>query len=208
MLDCDFTRLGEELRRVEQAGAFVIHLDIMDGVFVPAMTFGDRICAAANRVTDLPLDVHLMVQKPLNFIQGFADAGADYITVHAESDEPLAAIREINRLGLTAGLSVKPNTPFDAILQFLDEVGLALIMTVEPGKGGQAFMPDMLAKVSAIKNAAHLRGKENLVVSIDGGVNPTNAASAIAAGADWLVAGSCLFKSGDLNGVMTGLQNA
>ncbi len=195
ILNCDYTHLEEVVRFVENSHADMIHLDVMDGVFVPNLSFGPPVIAALRPLTDLTFDVHLMMQHPDRLIQAFADAGADIINFHVESaaniPETIAAIKA---LGKKAALTVKPNTPASAVFPYLDELALVLVMTVEPGFGGQAFMADMLPKVTAIKAECARRGLD-VAVQVDGGVAADTAPLCTDAGVDIVVAGSALFKA-------------
>ena len=192
LLSADFSRLAEEVREVEQAGCDALHIDVMDGHFVPNLTIGPLVVAAVHRVTEMTLDVHLMIDTPSRYIAEFRKAGADWITIHVEAEQDVrGALRMIRESGAQAGLSLRPKTPVEAILPYLLEVDLVLVMSVEPGFGGQAFMPDMMAKVKA------LRPKFSGLISVDGGIGAGNASQALEAGADILVAGSAIFGKSD-----------
>ena len=192
LLSADFSRLAEEVRDVEKAGCDALHIDVMDGHFVPNLTIGPLVVSAIRKVTKLPLDVHLMIDAPSRYISEFRKAGADWITVHIEAEKDVSGtLREIKKLGAKAGLSLRPKTAVETILPYLPELDLVLVMSVEPGFGGQSFMPEMMEKVKV------LRPKFQGLISVDGGIGAGNASQALEAGADILVAGSAVFGKSD-----------
>lgn len=195
ILSADFANLKDEIIRLDNSGADIIHIDVMDGNYVPNLTFGAPVVKAIRPYTNLPFDVHLMVQNPDVLIPAFAEAGADLLTVHAETcphlDRTLASIRE---LGMESGVSLNPATPENVLEYVLDKIDLVLVMTVNPGFGGQSFLPSQLAKIERIKK---MIGSREIKIEVDGGINPLTAAQCVAAGADVLVAGTSVFSGGD-----------
>ncbi|MEI7751674.1 MAG: ribulose-phosphate 3-epimerase [Candidatus Omnitrophota bacterium] len=192
LLSADFSRLAEEVRDVEKAGCDALHIDVMDGHFVPNLTIGPLVVAAVHRVTELPLDVHLMIDTPSRYIAEFRKAGADWITVHVEAEKDIhGLLKMIRESGAKAGLSLRPKTPVETIFPYLPELDLVLVMSVEPGFGGQLFMPEMMDKVKV------LRSKFQGLISVDGGIGAGNACQALEVGADILVAGSAVFGKAD-----------
>lgn len=195
VLAADFSQLGEEVRRVEDAGANFLHLDVMDGMFVPNITFGAPIISSIRRGTDLIFDVHLMIKDPQRYFEDFLKAGADIITIHYEScEDPLSVIRQIRAHEVKVGISISPKTPAQVLLPLLEEVDMILVMTVEPGFGGQKFMPEMLDKVRMLRKEI-IRRKLRVDIEVDGGISEDNAALVSEAGANIFVAGSAIFKS-------------
>ena len=197
ILACDFTRLGEEIESIRLAGAEMAHLDVMDGMFVTNISFGLPVIESIRKNTNMVLDVHLMITEPERYIDRFIDAGADLVTFHVEAtDCPDRCIEIIKSRGKRAAISVKPNTPIEAIYPYLDRCDMILVMTVEPGYGGQALIPECLEKVRKLRAEIDKRGIA-VDIQVDGGINEGNAADAKAAGANVLVAGSAVFKHED-----------
>lgn len=197
ILAADFWRLGEEIERIESAGADMLHIDVMDGHFVPNLSFGIPVVKSVRPHTHLPLDVHLMLSEPMKYLSAFAQAGADGITFHVEAEgDPAQIIAAIHRMGKRAGLSLKPGTPAQAAYPFLADLDMVLIMTVEPGFGGQKFMPETMEKLSQLSRYCRERGY-SLDFEVDGGIDPSTAPMAAESGANILVAGSALFGKPD-----------
>jgi ribulose-phosphate 3-epimerase len=198
ILSADFARLGEEIKAVEDAGADWIHIDVMDGHFVPNITIGPVVVSKIRGLTNLLFDVHLMINKPECFIDAFADAGADLLTIHVEaSDDPLNIIKMIKSRSCKAGVSVKPDTPIEVLNNFMDHVDLILIMSVNPGFSGQRFVPSSLERIKKTRTLINESSNKNIHLQVDGGVTDENAKSIIKNGADVLVAGNYIFKSKD-----------
>jgi len=207
-LAADFGNLEREVRTVEDAGVDYIHLDVMDAHFVPNLTFGPMVIDAIRKLTELTLDVHLMITNPEQYVQPFADAGADILTVHAEVEANLDELVDaIRKAGMKPGATVKPGTPVDALISLLPKLDLALVMSVEPGFGGQSFMADQLEKVRALRAEIDQKGLE-AEIEIDGGIGPATVKQSVEAGVDVLVAGSALFKGGDFKGNLAALREA
>jgi len=195
ILSADFSRLGEELKAAESAGADWVHFDVMDGRFVPNISFGIPVLESIRPVSRLTFDVHLMIAEPQKYVAQFRKAGADYITVHAEACEDLVAcLRGIRRLGAKAGVSLNPKTPVEKALQAIPDADLILFMGVEPGFGGQKFDETVIPKIKAARKAVDA-GKHRALIEVDGGVNDETAEAISKAGADVFVAGSYLFKN-------------
>ena len=191
--------LERDIRALTPSGAAYVHVDVLDGLFVPNITIGIPVVAAIRKITDLPLDVHLMIDRPIRYVDDFCKAGSDILTVHVEADteeNTLAALRRIRENGVRAAISVKPKTPAEAVLPYLPYCDLILVMTVEPGFGGQSFMADMMPKVSEIRRYIDARNPA-CELEVDGGVNAQTARLCTAAGANVLVAGSAFFKAED-----------
>ncbi|MDD3831623.1 MAG: ribulose-phosphate 3-epimerase [Clostridia bacterium] len=206
LLSFDFANVGQQAVQLIKDGADMLHLDVMDGVFVPNITFGAKFVADINKVTDATLDVHLMIVNPINYIDQFVKAGADIITIHYEATEQVRhTLSAIRQRGVKAGLSIKPSTPVSVIAQYIDIVDLVLIMSVEPGFGGQSFIVNSLQRIAQTKQ---LIGNRDIILQVDGGINRSNASSVISAGADCLVAGSAIYNEQDHPAVIRALRRS
>lgn len=206
ILSADFANLERDIQRISAAD--YVHVDVMDGMFVPNISIGIPVVQSIRKVTDMPLDVHLMIVEPVRYVEQFCDAGADLVTIHVESDteENLhAAIEKIHAKGKRAGVVLKPKTPAEAVLPFLEEVELILVMTVEPGFGGQSFMADQMPKVSALRRLIDEKNPA-CELEVDGGVAPETCRTCIDAGANVLVAGSAVYKAADIPGRIAQLR--
>ena len=194
ILAADFLRLGSQIEEVDKAGAHYIHIDVMDGMFVPSISYGMPVIKSIRGVTDKLFDVHLMIVDPIRYIKDFVDVGADSITFHLEAtDDPLAVIDEIHKYGKRAGISIKPNTPVNTIEPYLDKVEMVLVMTVEPGFGGQKFIPESLGRIAEARKLIEDR-KLDVDIQVDGGIYIDNVREILKAGANVIVSGSGIFR--------------
>ncbi len=199
ILSADFANLQRDIEDIRANGGDIVHVDVMDGIFVPNISIGIPVVQALRKVTDLPLDVHLMIDRPVRYVEEFVKAGADYVTIHVEADQPqntLEALDKIHALGCKAGIVLKPKTPAEAAIPYLEKCDMVLVMTVEPGFGGQKFMADMMPKVAQLKQWL-TDINPHCLVEVDGGVDANTCAVCKENGADVLVAGSAYFKATD-----------
>jgi ribulose-phosphate 3-epimerase len=207
ILSCDFGRLAQEVRAVEAAGADWVHVDVMDGRFVPNITLGPVVVEAVRRATSLPLDVHLMIVEPEKYVDAFARAGASILTVHVETCPHLhRTLQQIRQAGARPSVVLNPSTPVGAVEEVLGDVDMVLVMSVNPGFGGQTFIPGAVEKVRRLRRMAEERGHHRLHIEVDGGINPQTAREVVAAGADVLVAGNAVFREPDYAAAIRGIR--
>ena len=207
ILSADFTRLGEELRAMEKAGADYHHLDVMDGHFVPNMTFGPMVVEAARRAASIPLDVHLMIDNPDAYAVDFVKAGADFVTFHYEATPHVhRVLSSIRQAGAGSGLSLTPSTPIEALSEVVNYLDLVLVMSVNPGFGGQSFIPEALNKIARLRKFLDEKSQKHIFIEVDGGVSGKNASALYEAGADILVSGSYLYGAADYTEAIDSLK--
>lgn len=205
ILSADFKVLGEQIRQTDEGGARYIHFDVMDGIFVPSISFGMPVLSSIKGMTGQVLDVHLMVTEPVRYVHEFAKCGADIITVHLEAcDDLKATLEAIHSCGVKAGISIKPGTPVESLVPYLEQAEMFLIMSVEPGFGGQAFIPESLDRIRSLRNMLKERGFEKNI-EVDGGIYHSNVAEVLKAGANVIVSGSGIYK-GDIRANTTGFM--
>lgn len=208
VLSADFANMERDIRLLKETGADWVHMDVMDGIFVPNISFGFPLIQAVRPLTDLPLDVHLMIDRPLRYVERFVKAGADWLTIHIEADQPqntLEALDKIRALGCKAGIVLKPKTPAEAAAPYLDKCDLVLVMTVEPGFGGQKFMADMMPKLRKLRSMLD-EVNPSCLLEVDGGVDEDTCTVCKENGADVLVAGSAYFKAADRKAFVKAIQ--
>ena len=208
ILSADFANLERDIHDIEVNGADWVHVDVMDGIFVPNITIGMPVVKALRKVTDLPLDVHLMIDRPIRYVEEFVKAGADWLTIHIEADQPqntLEALDQIRALGCKAGIVLKPRTPAEAAIPYLEKCDMILVMTVEPGFGGQKFMADQMDKIRRLRKMLE-SVNPGCVIEVDGGVDAVTCALCKEAGAEVLVAGSAYFKAADRAAIVKTIQ--
>jgi len=206
MLSCDFSRIGEEAEKIADSGADMLHLDVMDGHFVPNITFGPAVIKSIRKRTDIVFDVHLMISEPYKYIEDFISAGADIITFHVECESDVKeTIEKIKSLSCKAGLSVKPGTPIEAVFPYLEQIDMVLVMTVEPGFGGQSFMSDMCEKIVTLRKKLDETGKTT-DIQVDGGINEDTVSLVASAGANVIVAGSSVFGADSYEKAISSLR--
>ena len=207
ILSADFGRLAEEVRAIEDAGCDLVHVDVMDGRFVPNITIGPLVVEAVRKVARRPLDVHLMIVEPEKYVDAFVQAGADILTVHAEASPHLhRTLQQIRKAGARPAVALNPSTPLSAIEWVLEDLDMVLVMSVNPGFGGQKFIPQALGKVRALREMAEARGLRDLWIEVDGGIGPQNVAEVARAGANVFVAGSAVFGAPDYAAVIAAMK--
>ena len=208
ILSADFANLERDINKIEKAGADWVHVDVMDGRFVPNITIGAPVVKSVRKTTKMPFDVHLMIVEPLKYIEDFAKAGSDYITIHAEAceDNLEETIDLIKSFGVKAGVSIKPKTPVEVLKKVINKLDLVLIMTVEPGFGGQSFITECLSKISEVRELIEQENLKHIFIEVDGGINAETAKLATAAGANALVAGNYVYSAENMSKAITALR--